>query len=768
MKYIQNQIIEVKLSVLALVFTVLLLPVWTAQSAERSYSDNADEISSSMEKKEGALLSESDLNKLDARTRMLIRLLGSEPQKMKVPDPHLQRQSALLMESLDLKTGESDEPLMRLLVKTDGFPESLESADRVDVLGVYGDVASVQVPLSAIVDLAARPSVKRIETIQRRKPLNNNANEDTGVDRIHDGTGLPLSYRGNNVIVGIVDTGIDFSHPDFSDSDGNTRILYIRETTDDGETLVWNSSDIDSNPDEITQVDVDGGGHGTHVSGTAAGGGQADSDFIGAAPEAHIISVKTSFADDDILSGVQFIFDKADSLGLPAVANLSLGGHSGPHDGTSLLDVALSNLVGPGRIVTAAAGNEGADNIHLGYETSGGSSDEAMLTLMDFWDGFTTLEVYFDESDDIRFGFMVDYNDEFHYTESFGSEDEFGFDSIVADEDTLLAYFVEFATSGDVTQAYIQSSFETLDEEDGVFLYTYGEGAFNAWVVQGDWFDPHTDATERIIGGDTRMTVGEPATALGVISVGAHVTRDSWTDRDGDTWAIHGERNEIAGFSSRGPSRDGRMLPHFTAPGEMIISTFTSHIDLNENEDIHQNIVHDSDDFYAAFQGTSMATPHVTGIIALMLEADPDLDNEDVLEILQSTARRDAFTGDDLPDNTWGAGKVDALSAMGTLETSISDEPVAAGPDSFILHENYPNPFNPATTLRFELGIPAPVTLSVYDMLGRRVAVLVDGQAMPAGMHRVNFDASSLSSGVYLLHMKAEGQTMTRKMMLMK
>src|SRR5690606_39080521 len=112
-----------------------------------------------------------------------------------------------------------------------------------------------------------------------------------------------------------------------------------------------------------------GGGHGTHVTATAAGGGRVNANMSGVAPEAEIIFVKGirnaeslgGFSDADVVNGIQYIFEKADELGLPAVVNLSLGAVSGPLDGSTLYEQVISDLTGPGRIVVAAAGTSGYD-----------------------------------------------------------------------------------------------------------------------------------------------------------------------------------------------------------------------------------------------------------------------------------------------------------------------------------------------------------------------------------------------------------------------
>jgi hypothetical protein len=88
-------------------------------------------------------------------------------------------------------------------------------------------------------------------------------------------------------------------------------------------------------------------------------------------------------------------------------------------------------------------------------------------------------------------------------------------------------------------------------------------------------------------------------------------------------------------------------------------------------------------------------------------------------------------------------------------------------PTEFTLHQNHPNPFNPTTTIKYELPLDARVTLNVYDVLGKEVLTLVDG-FVPAGYHQVQLDGSRLSSGVYFYRINAGTFTDVKKLLLLK
>ncbi len=110
---------------------------------------------------------------------------------------------------------------------------------------------------------------------------------------------------------------------------------------------------------------------------------------------------------------------------------------------------------------------------------------------------------------------------------------------------------------------------------------------------------------------------------------------------------------------------------------------------------------------------------------------------------------------------------LDELGYVGDLSTSIEEVSRGELPTDIILDQNYPNPFNPATTIKFNLDRPQKVTLGVYDLTGRKVALLVN-ELKTAGTYHVTFDGSLLASGLYIYQLRTTNQILTRKMMLLK
>ena len=197
-------------------------------------------------------------------------------------------------------------------------------------------------------------------------------------------------------------------------------------------------------------------------------------------------------------------------------------------------------------------------------------------------------------------------------------------------------------------------------------------------------------------------------------------------------------------FSSRGPRVDGHLKPDIAAPGSVLLSIRDRHIYTNPNNQWISSAGASPDSAYYLMQGTSMATPVGAGAAALILGKTPSLSPQQVYSAMSAGAITDAFTGS-VPNTTWGAGKLDVYAAI-AVSTGIDFTPGV--PLAFSLDQNYPNPFNPSTVIQYVIPRSAFVTLEVFDLLGRSVRTLVNGE-QGFGPHSVRFDASGLASGVY-------------------
>jgi hypothetical protein len=173
---------------------------------------------------------------------------------------------------------------------------------------------------------------------------------------------------------------------------------------------------------------------------------------------------------------------------------------------------------------------------------------------------------------------------------------------------------------------------------------------------------------------------------------------------------------------------------------------------------------------YALVQGTSFSCPLVAGVAALLVAARPTATPQEIIVALRNTASR-ALN----PDNQYGWGIINALAAVEYLTGTGTGNPPPL-PGVIRLEQNYPNPFNPGTTIRFTLPEPASVTVKVFDLLGREVRMLVNGN-LSAGVQftfwdGVDKDGAPSASGVYFARLEVrthEGpSSLIVKMMLVR
>lgn len=675
-----------------------------------------------------------------------------------------------------------------------------------------GDISVGRIPVTALRDLALHPAVAYVQTARMNRLLNSSGNQDTGVSLVHAGHELNGPVKGAGVVVGVIDSGIDFTHPDFSSPNG-TRIRFLMDMRSDATEVVYTKADIDTNPASVMQRDGNGGGgHGTHVTGTAAG-------LTGVAQEADIVFVKSirddasdgGFSDADIAFGTSWIFERAAALGRPAVVNLSLGGNYGPLDGTSTYEQFLSNLTGPGRIIVAAAGNEGSDPIHAGTNLQPNTLYESVLEPMS--SEFNYIEMWYRSGAmrSVAFGYyaLVNGNPEFlgmtnavnvGMAAGITANGDLNPVAIRHNNQTIGFFAVDARNTtdpsngdGQIQMLLTNNNSSTVDLNDLYWTVLYQSstnagGRIDLWT-NGAYFYPSIVGLDEVveIPGDSDFTVGTPATSRKVIPVGSYVTRNSWTDIDGirrQQWNPNpaGEGppvvpsvGNISYFSSRGPTRDGRVAPLVAAPGEKVASALSAHLNVRatQQQAFEQGGVYRGDIVqgggYMVSQGTSMASPHVAGVVALMLQVNPTLDFEQASTILRETARVDVAVGS-VPNVSFGHGKVNAHAAVKRALTTSSIDTVDPIADGFALLPNYPNPFNPATVVRYRVTGAhggTPLRLSVYDMLGREVAVLFDGMQV-SGTHAATFDAAHLASGIYVVRLVTETGVRSRTVALVR
>lgn len=638
---------------------------------------------------------------------LLTETAQPEPNRTKL-SPHLQmlissdpHQVEFAKQSVPLKTApEYTEPMVDTLVLFHGNPRVVEALG-ARVRSVLGSVATVDIPVRALEMIANHPNVVRIEEARKLKPRLDISVPETGASSLRSGT--PPNWTGNtgqNVVVGLVDTGIDVNHFDFKDSEGKSRILYGWDQTTSGLPPVGFSYGYGN---ECTKQQIDAGtcsvkdtdGHGTHVMGIAAGNGSATGNsqpayrYIGMAPEANLIVVKTDFFTTHIADGVSYIEARAAGLGLPVVINLSLGGHFGPHDGTSLLEMALDAGSGTGRVIVAAAGNEAQDQIHASGTVLNGKDGPTIGFMVPSGSSDVFLDLWYAGADNI--GVMV--------TGPAGTScaiPSSGFlypGNATVGVDTACGAVGIATPTTDIVNGDHEIQIEIVNGTSpvmaGTWMFTLTgsgcstspscvtNGAFDVWV------DDSTSNARFVNRIDPAKTVDIPATATQVIAVGAFTTKISWTSSNGPGSDTFGVIGDITFFSSLGPRRScsntGNPVctavvqkPELDAPGEEIMS---SHAAGTATTGVCFDLTSptkclDPDGEHIIFEGTSVSTPHVTGAAALLLAQDATLTSDLVKAALTGNTRTDSFTGS-TPNDTWGYGKLAVDLAMAGVGSNL-------------------------------------------------------------------------------------------------
>jgi minor extracellular serine protease Vpr len=567
---------------------------------------------------------------------------------------------------------------------------------------VAGNILTVQLPLGAVPELANHPNSLRLEGSTKLRARLDNARKAMKVDEIHTGA-MPLTqaYTGKGVVVGVIDFGLDFKHQAFRTAEGKSRVLSIWDQSATGtppQGQTYGAECLQSTLDDNSCTHTSTNAHGTHVASIAAGSMIANSPYTGIAPESDIVFVSVGQTNTATCDGAKYIFDLAAKSGRPSVINMSLGSHSNPHDGTDLESQCLNNLAGPGKILVAAAGNEGQQKqhanpfdanqppvevwVHSQGNASGTPQRLSFLTGNES-SGAPSQSVYLVVDDTTNLNITV------------GAVNANGVAGQLADvnvnnQDTSGEITVDGVQLGKVTASIAQTdggSFaiqiaiedtngDKAEEQVKWFVDVTGTGQFDGYIDTtsgGGWVNENTQG----IAVNNASSIGTPALAAKVLAVAAYTTRNEWTDVNG---TMHQQKDQLTGqqvplgglalFSSLGPSRKEMLtghVPDIAAPGELIAAALNS----NAMEGA-ERILANSPNGWLLLEGTSMATPATVGAIALMLQRNPQLTVDDVRAIFKAQADKPE-DGSQIPSYGWGLGKLNALNAVNAVQ------PMSAG-----------------------------------------------------------------------------------------
>ena len=439
------------------------------------------------------------------------------------------------------------------------------------------------------------------------------------------------NLTGEGILVGFLDTGIDYTHNAFKDDEGNTRIEYIYDLENG---VVYDKNKINEalkSEDPFSIVpEIDLSGHGTHVAGIACAGGNINFDNYGVAYKSSIAMVKITGENSlraalstQLMRGLKFLMDKSNEINKPLVVNISLSTNDGSHNGSSLLEKYIQTFTQLQKaVIVVAAGNEGNSAHHVGgkmkkeedLDLNIGDGEKGII--LDFFKPvLVNVSVEVISPTGISTGPM-------ELSESY-KERFVGREKIVV-----------YSTGPKPFDIQGQTTISILPLGDTITsggwriivrkLNNY-EGYFDIWLPIAEGLNERT----RFLQPSVYNTLGIPATVEGVISVGSYNFLN----------------NNLSAFSGRGVVRPEWLIkPDLVAPGENILSTV-------------------EEQGFDTKSGTSMAAPQVSGICALLFEwgiirnNDPFLYGERIKYYLIKGAKRTIF-GEAYPNPDLGYGFV--------------------------------------------------------------------------------------------------------------
>lgn len=616
-----------------------------------------------------------------------------------------------------------------------------------------GNIWTVQVP---VLQVSAFSQVKGIEYIQLDEPAFptlNEARKQTRVDSVHAGINLFCPFTGDGVVMGIIDAGFDYAHPVFFDTTGThyrVKRIWEQKKTGTPPAAFSYGNEITDTTSMRAGGNDNGQTHGTHVGGIAAGSGyggsadnrllrgvafQSDMVFVGITPD-KAQWMNTGAAD--MIDGINYIYSYAASVGKPCVANLSWGNPLGPRDGTSLFSVACDNLAGTGKIFVCSAGNNGEKKIHLKKNFS--ASDTVINTFLDIAENplgkVTWVDIWGQPSRTFcakvklytKQGGFIDSTDLICLDDNIHNQYVIG-----SNADTL---FVDFITSTSEFNGKPRLLMEFNSKiTDSVCISVSGHaGSVDMWNNYVHNTTGYTGSFQSYnlpwaVTGNNITTISDLASTNTALTVGAYASKTNFVNINSTPQSYTGyvQRGDLVPFSSRGPAIDGRIKPDITGPGLTLGSAASSYDPSFQPGGDSYNLVIRNYTFpitsrtypFAMLSGTSMSSPTVAGIVALMLQANPKLTPQQAKDIIFSTAIKDQFTGS-LPaggNNSWGNGKINAYAAVSQAWQTNDVKTVNA---NTIQYKLYPNPGNGMFNISYQSKIEDAATIEIYTIDGKK------------------------------------------------
>ena len=612
--------------------------------------------------------------------------------RVKDYSPKLSAQTVSLIDgAVQTRTAQAEKKAnVYVRLAADADTARLAAAYGVKFNVMCGDVCTALVPVTMLEALAADAGVEAVDAGQEVHTMMDEARRLANVDAAHAGLLLDMPYKGEGVLVGVIDAGFDFNHPNFRDGDGECRIIaawdqnnFFTTSSSYGYGVEYATTEAVVNAGR--DMELTGDTHGTHVAGIAAG--SYDGPYIGVAPEADIVLVSTNKTEQGIIDGLDYLLKFAEKAGRPMAINLSIGTVLGYKDGTDDFTVMVDQLMDgrQGCILSIAAGNEGDR-----HSTLHGTFGDGITEVKSFWtqpdygrdnlfiqgekgvEYRLTLTLRNVESGAVLFSETFDSGDKRSQSfENFGSS---------ADDSGSMSVSVSENPANGNPCIRVSLTYATPNTERWELSLQAEHGAY---MVNSDYGEFSSGGQDGYVDGTDECTIAATATGHNAVSVGAFVSKNEYTDLSGglhkQPWTVE----DIYPLSGKGPTYDGRLKPDVTAPGAVVVSSYNSYAGSHyvKPED---KVTEVSDEnggrkySWGVLSGTSMATPVVTGTVALWLQADNTLTVDDVLDVIQATAVRDVYTGGEA-SGVFGHGKIDARAGLEYLvrSTGISSNAIA-------------------------------------------------------------------------------------------
>lgn len=564
-----------------------------------------------------------------------------------------------LARSEDLNVGfDSTEKIWELIIKYSGSLTGLSSLG-VTVTELLNEYAILTVPESLVERLALVPE---IEYIEKPKRLFFSVNQGKTASCIPAVQNARYDLYGDGVLVALLDSGVDYAHPDFRNEDGTTRILALWDQTIPGRPPEGYRIGTEYTQQEINEAlaadtesaryalvpSRDVSGHGTRVLGIAAGNGRASGGrYRGIASHSPILAVKLGMPREEgfprtteLMQGLDYCIRKALELRLPVAVNISIGNTYGAHDGTSLLETYIADIANVWKsVICIGTGNEGYAAGHAAGILRERTTETVELAVGEYETAFSIQiwKSYLDEVD-------------ITLTSPGGRragpiQKLLGAQRFVLEETEILLYYGEPSPYSQSQEIYLELLPRGDYVDTGIWTLELAageirDGHYHIWLPSSAALNGGTRFLRA--SADTTLTI--PSTARRIAAIGAYDSRTL----------------TYADFSGRGGTCDLREKPVLTAPGVRILTTAPGGT-------------------YAEATGTSFATPFATGAAALLLQwgitdgNDPYLYGEKAIAYLKKGTRPlPAYAEYPNPEVGWGSDVIIRLHGRKPVKSSVS------------------------------------------------------------------------------------------------